>query len=75
MTIIVIAFLIILSGVFVMSEMAIVSARKARLQQWSESGRTGAGRALALAITGQNKFTLRICCSRLTQYGTKPDGQ
>jgi putative hemolysin len=49
MTIIVLAFLIILSGVFVMSEMAIVSARKARLQQWCEDGRTGAGRALALA--------------------------
>ena len=49
MTIIVLAFLIILSGVFVMSEMAIVSARKARLQQWSEGGRMGAGRALALA--------------------------
>ena len=49
MTIIVLAFLIILSGVFVMSEMAIVSARKARLQQWSEAGRTGARRALALA--------------------------
>jgi putative hemolysin len=49
MTIIVLALLIILSGVFVMSEMAIVSARKARLQQLSEGGRTGAGRALALA--------------------------
>jgi putative hemolysin len=49
MTIIVLGFLIILSGVFVMSEMAIVSARKACLQQWSEGGRTGAGRALALA--------------------------
>jgi putative hemolysin len=49
MTIIVLAFLIILSGVFVMSEMAIVSARKARLQQWSEEGRAGAGRALSLA--------------------------
>ncbi|MEC4746948.1 hemolysin family protein [Methylomicrobium sp. Wu6] len=49
MTIIVLGFLIILNGVFVMSEMAIVSARKARLQQWSEGGRMGAGRALALA--------------------------
>ena len=29
--------------------MAIVSARKARLQHWSVDGRTGAGRALALA--------------------------
>jgi putative hemolysin len=49
MTIIVLAFLIILSGVFVMAEMAIVSSRKARLQQWSEDGRRGASRALALA--------------------------
>ncbi|MGZ8190139.1 MAG: hemolysin family protein [Methylococcaceae bacterium] len=49
MTIIVLIFLIILSGFFTMSEMAIVSARKARLQQWSEDGRRGAGRALALA--------------------------
>ena len=49
MTIFVIAFLIILSGVFVMSEMAIVSARKARLQQLSEGGSVGAGRVLALA--------------------------
>ncbi|MGZ4981641.1 MAG: hemolysin family protein [Methylobacter sp.] len=49
MTIFILAFLIILSGIFVMSEMAIVSARKVRLQQWSEAGRTGAGRALALA--------------------------
>ena len=49
MTIIVLAFLIILSGVFVMSEMAIVSSRKARLQQWSEAGRMDASRALALA--------------------------
>jgi putative hemolysin len=48
MTIFVIAFLIILSGVFVMSEMAIVSARKARLQQLSEGGSVGTGRALAL---------------------------
>ena len=49
MTIIVLAILTILSGVFVMSEMAIVSARKARLQQWSDEGRAGAGQALSLA--------------------------
>ena len=49
MTIIMLALLIILNGVFVMSEMAIVSARKARLQQLSDGGRKGAGRALALA--------------------------
>ena len=49
MTILVLVFLIILSGIFVMSEMAIVSARKVRLQQWSDSGRKSACRALALA--------------------------
>jgi putative hemolysin len=49
MIIIVLVFLIVLSGLFVMSEMAIVSSRKARLQQLSEGGRRGAGRALALA--------------------------
>jgi putative hemolysin len=49
MSIIILVFLIILSGVFVMPEMAIVSARKARLQQWSEVGRTGA-------------VLIRFCC-------------
>jgi magnesium and cobalt exporter, CNNM family len=41
--------LILVSAVFVLSEMAVVSARKARLQQWSDEGRAGAGTALALA--------------------------
>ncbi|TAN52472.1 MAG: HlyC/CorC family transporter [Methylococcaceae bacterium] len=49
MTLLVLAFLILLSGVFVMAEMALMSARKARLQQLSDSGRKSAGRALALA--------------------------
>ena len=49
MTIIILAFLILISGVLVMSEMSIVTARKTRLQQWSERGRKGADRALALA--------------------------
>jgi putative hemolysin len=62
MTIIILAFLIILSGVFVMSEMAIVSARKACLQQWSEDGRTGAGCALALANNPANFLSTAQFC-------------
>jgi putative hemolysin len=41
--------LIALNGLFAMSEMAVVSSRKARLQQWADEGRPGALAALALA--------------------------
>src|SRR5512138_2470808 len=41
--------LIILNGVFAMSEIAVVSARKARLQQWADEGSASAGVALGLA--------------------------
>lgn len=40
--------LIVLNGVFAMSEIAIVSARQLRLQQWADEGRRGAATALAL---------------------------
>lgn len=40
--------LIVLNGVFAMSEMAVVSSRKARLQQWADEKRPGAAAALAL---------------------------
>ena len=40
--------LIILNGVFSMSEIAVVSSRAARLQRFADEGRHGAGRALAL---------------------------
>lgn len=49
MDVLVILFLILLNGAFAMSEMAIVSSRKARLQQRAEEGKTGALAALALA--------------------------
>jgi magnesium and cobalt exporter, CNNM family len=49
MELLVLLLLILVNGVFVLSEMAVVSARKARLQQWSDEGRAGAGTALALA--------------------------
>jgi putative hemolysin len=41
--------LILLNGVFAMSEIAIVSSRRARLTQLAEAGSAGARRALALA--------------------------
>ncbi len=41
-------FLILLNGFFAMSELAVVSARKIRLQQMAEEGRRGATVALAL---------------------------
>ncbi|QSA96742.1 hemolysin family protein [Methylococcus sp. EFPC2] len=43
-----IMLLILLNGVFAMSEMAIVSARKHRLQQRADDGHAGAARALEL---------------------------
>jgi putative hemolysin len=46
-----VAFLIVLNGVFVMSEMAIVSARKVRLQQSANQGDRRAGIALGLAMS------------------------
>ena len=41
-------FLIVLNGVFAMSEMALTASRKARLQMLVESGQTGAPAAMAL---------------------------
>lgn len=41
--------LVLINGLFSMSEMAVVSSRKVRLQQWADDGRPGAKAALALA--------------------------
>ena len=41
--------LILLNGLLAMSEIAVVSSRKVRLQQWADDGRPGARAALALA--------------------------
>ena len=49
MELLVLAILILCNGVFAMSEMAVVSSRKARLQQFADEGRSGAAAALALA--------------------------
>jgi putative hemolysin len=45
----IVASLIVLNGLFSLSELAIVSSRKARLKTMAEAGRTGASTALALA--------------------------
>ncbi len=45
----IVLLLILMNGVFSMSEMAVVSSRKARLRQWADEKRTGAKQALALA--------------------------
>lgn len=48
-----ILLLTVVNGVFAMSEIALVSARKARLQQWAESGNRKARLALDLANAPQ----------------------
>ncbi|MDD5036111.1 MAG: hemolysin family protein [Methylococcaceae bacterium] len=49
MDILLIALLIIMNGIFAMSEIALISSRKTRLQHWAEEGRSGAKAALKLA--------------------------
>jgi putative hemolysin len=44
----IVALLIILNGVFALSELAVVSSRRMRLKSMAEEGRSGARRALAL---------------------------
>lgn len=55
MEILIILVLIILNGLFAMSEIAVVSARKVRLQHWASEGDTRAEVALGLANT-PNRF-------------------
>jgi putative hemolysin len=49
MEVLLIAALIMLNGLFAMSEIAVVSSRKVRLRHWAESGNSGAAVALRLA--------------------------
>ncbi len=55
----VVLFLIILNGIFAMSEIAVVSARRVRLQQWANEGDSKAGAALELA-NAPNQFLATI---------------
>ncbi|NJO33188.1 MAG: DUF21 domain-containing protein, partial [Rhodospirillales bacterium] len=45
----IVLLLVLLNGFFAMSELAIVSARRARLKPLADRGHRGAGRALRLA--------------------------
>jgi len=56
---VVIFLLILTNGIFAMSEIAVVSARKTRLQQWAEAGDTRARTALELA-NAPNQFLATI---------------
>lgn len=47
--ILIVLFLILLNGFFALSELAVVSSRRARLQQYALEGRSGASTALKLA--------------------------
>ena len=47
--VIVVLFLIAINGAFALSEIAIVSSKRARLIQMADTGSVGAKRALALA--------------------------
>ena len=49
MEILIILFLILLNGIFSMSEIALVSARKFKLESAAKKGNSNARRALALA--------------------------
>lgn len=49
MEVMVLLLLVLINGVFTMSELAVIGSRKTRLLQWAEAGRAGAGTALELA--------------------------
>jgi putative hemolysin len=55
----IIFLLILANGVFAMSEMAVVTARKSRLEDWADKGHTGAKAALELA-NSPNRFLSTI---------------
>jgi putative hemolysin len=57
--VLIIVLLILANGVFAMSEMAVVTARKSRLQEWASKGNTKAKTALELAST-PNRFLLAV---------------
>jgi putative hemolysin len=57
--VLVVFLLIIINGIFAMSEIAVVSARKTRLQQWAEEGNAKARAALELA-NNPNQFLATI---------------
>jgi len=69
--ILIVLLLILLNGFFALSELAVVSSRRGRLQQYALEGRSGAATALALQ-------SLHLCSVVVTQrrcelsYGGDP---
>ena len=65
--ILIILFLVLANGVFAMTEIAVVSARKARLQQWANEGNHRAQNALDLA-NSPNRFlaTIQVVITLIT---------
>ena len=63
--VLIIAGLIVLNGVFAMSELAIVSAKTARLRTKRDAGSSGAATALTLAA-GPGKFLSTVQLSGRT---------
>lgn len=57
--ILIILLLIIVNGVFTMAEMAVVGARKSRLEEWADKGNARAKAALELA-QAPNQFLLTV---------------
>src|SRR5262245_19041647 len=55
----VVLLLMLINGLFAMSEIAVVSARKTRLQQWAEEGNAKVRAALELA-NNPNQFLATI---------------
>jgi putative hemolysin len=67
MELLILLVLILLNGFFAMSEMAVVSSRRTRLQQWADDKRPGAASALALA--NQPSFFLSTIQVGITLIG------
>ena len=59
MDVLIISLLILANGVFALSEMAVVTARKSRLQEWASKGNTKAKAALELVNT-PNRLLLAV---------------
>lgn len=54
MEIVILSILILLNGFFALSEIALVSSKKSRLEQYKKSGRTGASIAIKLMSKSEN---------------------
>ena len=57
--VVIVFVLLVINGIFAMTEIAVVSSRKARLRQMADEGRPGAKTALALAES-PNKFLATV---------------